>query len=105
MANITVLDYAKAKAFTLWAGHATGIEPEIINVDNKYLEIDFNKQEIQAWGKYLDQSIFKALKPAPPGTEPPTIQIRFGKVLLPWASRYIIALLIGGVIIGRLSKR
>lgn len=105
MSSVTLTDIAKAKAFALWAKSAIGYEPTITNYDNEYLEIDFSKTEIKAWTKYFDGLILKGLKPSPPGTVPPAVQIRFGKVLIPWASRYIIALLVGGFIIGRISKR
>lgn len=104
MNNIQLTDIAKAKAFALWAKSATGIEPEIINVDNQYLEIKFTNEEIQAWKRYLDSVLFKSVKPAA-GQPAPVVQIRFGEVLLPWASRYLIALIIAGVVLGRISKR
>ena len=101
--RVTITDIAKAKAFALWAKSTIGIEPKIVNVNEQYLEIDFTQPEVKAWEKYFDKVLFSALRPDP-NAEVSTVQIRFGKILVPWATRYLVAIVIAGIVIGRLTK-
>jgi len=101
--SISLADYAKAKAFTLWVKSIIGKEPEIINVNEQYLEIDFKPDEIEAFKSYLDRQVGGLLVPKPTDQTPPTVQIRFGKILVPWSIQYLLPAIAGVFGLGYLT--
>jgi len=101
--SISALDFAKAKAFTMWVKNIIGSEPAIINVNDQFLEIDFTEAEITAMKKWLDNQVGGLLKPRPVNVAPPTVQIKLGKIIVPWSVQYLFPIIAGVFGIGYLT--
>lgn len=94
----TLLDWGKAKAFTLGMRSILGSEPEIIDYGD-YLEISFSPQQQEEFRAYLDSVVKRKILPGQE-TELPTIQIRFGEVLVPWGVKYLLPAFVGTFLAG-----
>lgn len=84
---VTPLTWVKAKALTAWVKSAIGEEPTIRQYGNEYLEVDFTQAQQDKLKAYLNSQVVGLFSDKT--KEPPDLQVRFGKVLVPWATAYL----------------
>jgi len=98
---VNVLTRAKTKAFQLWIKSIIGEEPAAIEYAD-HIEIDFTPAQVQKFKDYLHGQVRGSFVPT--DKPPPDVQIRFGKVLIPWSIETLAPLLAGSYGLGWLSK-
>lgn len=92
---------AKAKAISLGIRGMIGEEPAIITYDD-YVEIDFTEEQRRKLIAYFDTHVQKLFRGGP--TDAPELQVRFGKVLIPWGVRYLAPVMFGVFAMGFMSR-
>lgn len=95
-------DVLQAKAFAVFISSILGEAPKV-NVYDTFVEIEFTDKNRAYFEKLMNEQIFKLARPT--DEAPPTIQIKFGELVLPWALKYLIPITAGSFILGRLTKR
>jgi len=84
---ITPGDYIKAQAMAMTIGNMIGSTPAVVNVDGQYLEIQFTDAQKRAFIEYLDRAVRPLWSNEP--RPAPTVQVRWGDVLVPWSVKYL----------------
>lgn len=99
---VTPLTWVKAKALQAWVKSAIGEAPTIKQYGDQYLEIDFTPEQQQALREYLNVQVSGIFgdksRPAP------DLQVRFGKVLIPWATQYLAPIFAGVFAMGWMGR-
>ena len=93
--GVSPITLAKAKAIALGIKGMIGEEPSIYTYDT-YVEIDFSPQQQKKLIAYLDTQVKRLFGDAQAAA--PELQVRFGKVLIPWGVRYLLP--VGVVLFG-----
>lgn len=84
---VTAPDIIKAEAIAMAIGTMIGSRPAVRNVNGQYLEITFSDAQKAAFIEYLDQRVTPLYSGQPQPA--PTIQVRWGDVLVPWSVKYL----------------
>jgi hypothetical protein len=80
-------DILKAEGIAIALGTMIGSRPAVVNIDGQYLEIQFSEDQKRAFMAYLDQRVDPLFSNQP--RPAPTIQVRWGDVLVPWSIKYL----------------
>lgn len=99
---VTPVTWIKAKALTAWVKSAIGQEPTIQQFGNEYLEIDFTPEQQQLLRDYFNRQVRGLF--ADKTAEAPDLQVRFGKVLIPWATQYLAPIFAGVFAMGWMGR-
>lgn len=84
---VTLADIAKAEGIAIAIGAMIGSRPAVVNIDNQYLEIQFTQEQKDLFIAYLDARVDPLFSREP--RPAPTIQIRWGDILVPWSIKYL----------------
>jgi len=99
---VTPGDVLKAQAIAIGLGKMIGSTPAVVNVDGQYLEIQFSEAQKRAFIDYLDARVTPLYGG---GAQPaPTIQVRWGDVLVPWSVKYLAPAILAVFAMGFLSS-
>lgn len=79
-----------------------GERPEIVDYNGQYLEIDFTEQQKDKLISWLDTQVLRPFDRAPQAA--PDLQVRIGKVLVPWSVKYLVPIFGGVFLMGMLSN-
>ncbi len=80
-------------------------EPPIVHYYPDYTEIDFSDNQVVKGKNFLDSQIISALKPKPTNAPLPKLQIRIGKIIVPWSMERGMPILAGSFGLGYLTKK
>lgn len=98
---VTPLTLAKAEAFRIWVKSIIGEKPQL-NVYEDYVEVDFTDEQRNKMITYLDKQVARTYRPS--DEPPPDLQIRFGKVLVPWSIKYMAPAMLGIFALGYIAN-
>ena len=98
---VSLIDRAKATLAAKWVESVIGQQPPVID-HGDYLEVDFTPEQIQLFKNYLNNQVRGAFTAT--NKKPPTVQIRFGKILIPWSIENLAPFFIGSFGLGYLTK-
>lgn len=101
--SVTPLTWIKAKALTAWINSAIGETPEIKQYGNQYLEVTFTEQQQAKLKQYLNTQVVGIFADKT-GKEAPDLQVRFGAVLIPWATQYLAPIFAGVFAMGWMGR-
>lgn len=96
------MDVIKAEGIAIALGSMIGSRPAVVNIYDQYLEIQFSDQQRRAFMDYLDARVDPLFggqqQPAP------TIQIKWGDVLIPWSVKYLAPAILAVFAMGFMSN-
>ena len=95
-------DILKAEGIAIAIGSMIGSRPAVVNIDNQYLEITFTEEQKRAFIEYLDSRVDPLFSRAP--RPAPTIQVRWGDVLVPWSVKYLAPAILAVFVMGYMSS-
>lgn len=79
-----------------------GERPEIIDYNGQYLEIDFTDAQKDKLITWLDTQVQRPFAQTPRAA--PDLQVRIGKVLVPWSVKYLVPIFGGVFLMGMMSN-
>lgn len=98
---VSPITLAKAKAIQIGIRNMIGEEPAL-SVYDTFAEIDFTEEQARKFREYLDSHVRKLFRDR--AVTPPELQIRFGKVLIPWGVSYLLPVLVASFAAGFMSN-
>lgn len=98
---VTTGDILKAEGIAIALGTMIGSRPAVVNIDGQYLEIQFSEEQKATFIEYLDQRVAPLYGGAP--RPAPTIQVKWGDVLVPWSVKYLAPAILAVFAMGFLS--
>lgn len=99
---IAPTDIIKAEAIAVALGAMIGSRPAVVNVDDQYLEVRFSEEQKRRFIAYLDQRVRPLYSGQPQAA--PTVQVRWGDVLVPWSVRYLAPAILAVFAMGFISN-
>lgn len=95
-------DILKAQGIAVAIGSMIGSRPAVVNIDGQYLEIQFSEAQKAAFIEYLDQRVQPMFSGQP--RPAPTIQVKWGDVLIPWSIKYLAPAILAVFAMGFMSN-
>lgn len=99
---IGIGDFVKAEAMAIAIGNMIGSRPAVRNINDQYLEIQFSDEQKAAFIQYLDKAVNPLFSQEP--RPAPTIQVRWGDVLVPWSVKYLAPAIVAVFAMGFMSN-
>jgi hypothetical protein len=82
------VETTKATLFANWVETTIGTRPQVIQYED-FVEVTFSPEQQQEMKGWLDQQVGRMFTSRPIDAEPPSLQIRFGDILVPWSIQYL----------------
>ena len=98
---VSPMTLVKAEAFRTWIKSLIGEKPELV-VYQDYAEIKWTDEQRAKLMALLDDRVKRLFRPSDQAA--PELQIRFGKVLVPWSVRYIVPAALGVFALGAMTN-